>query len=250
MTLPFEVHFLASNGQTPHAASTTTVKVGADATDPIATAPTWKLWPNAALDAGKIPVRLSWSGSDSGSGVERYQLARSTDGGGWVTDPVEPTGTGVDRLLSSGHRYRFRVRAIDHAGNVGAWATGSTFTVTAYSEASTTLRYGGTWSTTSSTSYRGGKAKTTTTAGKSVSHAATSRSFAWLAPKGPTMGKAKVYVNGTAVATVDLWSFTAQPQRLVWTKTWTTSARRTVKIVALATPGSPRTTLDGVITLR
>ena len=194
-------------------------------------------------------MKLAWTGSDGQTGIDRYTLSQSTDGGSWATVASGLRSTSFDRLLSSGHRYRFRVRAIDHVGNVGAWAYGSTFSLSSSSETSSTLRYGGTWAVRSSASYRGGHAKVASTAGKSVSRTFTGTSFAWLASKGPTAGMAQVSVNGTVVATVDLYALTTQPQRLVWTRNYTTSSSREVTIKILGTRGRPSVNMDGVFVI-
>jgi len=64
----------------------------------------------------------------------------------------------------------------------------------------------------------------------------------------PRPGKAAIYVNGTKVATVDLYSATAQAQRVVWVGSWTTATSRTVTIRVAGTAGRPRIDLDALAT--
>jgi hypothetical protein len=250
-TLTFVATFFPNDSSIPFGQSTLKIKVGVDTTRPTATGPSWSLASGTAISSGAIPVKLAWTGADTGSGVEHYQLAQSTDGHAWSLVDASVLSASTYRYLAGGHTYRFRVKAVDHAGNVSAsWAYGSTFSLSTYSEASSTIHYGGTWATSSSSSYRGGKAKVASISGKTASRTFTGRSIAWLALKGPTKGKANVYVNGTLVATVDLYASTTQPQRLVWARNWSSSASRMVTIKVLGTSGRPQVNLDGLIILR
>jgi hypothetical protein len=61
-------------------------------------------------------IRLGWSATDAGSGVASYKLQVSTDGGSYKTVKLsKATSTSVDRTLTNGHRYRFRVLATGSA---------------------------------------------------------------------------------------------------------------------------------------
>jgi hypothetical protein len=48
-------------------------------------------------------------------------------------------------------------------------------------------------------------------------------------------------------ATVDTRSSVTQTRRVVFTKTWSTVASHTIRIVAAGTPGRPTVSLDGII---
>jgi hypothetical protein len=56
-----------------------------------------------------------------------------------------------------------------------------------------------------------------------------------------------VYVDGTRVATVDLRSSTTLYRNAIWTKSWSTSAKHTVKIVVVGTSGRPAITTDALV---
>jgi hypothetical protein len=71
-----------------------------------------------------------------------------------------------------------------------------------------------------------------------------------VAYRGPTRGRAQVFVNGTRVATVDLWAQTDQPQRVVWAKSWSSVARRTIAIRVVTAYGRPRVDIDGMVAIR
>ncbi len=63
-------------------------------------------------------------------------------------------------------------------------------------------------------------------------------------------GQAYVYVDGVKAATVDLKSSTTKYRDAIWTKTWTTSAKHTIKIVVVGTKGRPTITTDGLVYLK
>ena len=218
-----------------------------DTTPPTAIAPTWRLVNGSAISAGRTTVRLAWSGSDTTSGIDRYELAQSTDGGGWTSVSTSLTATSLDRALAHGHAYRFRVRAVDTAGNVGAWMTGPTFRLTHYGESSSKVTYSGSWSTSTSSVYWGGKARASSQAGAKATLTFTGRSVEVVSRKGPARGKAQIYVNGVLKATVDLYASSYQNQRVVWAGSWSSSASRTITVRVLGTAGRPRVDLDAFV---
>jgi hypothetical protein len=145
---------------------------------------------------------------------------------------------------------RYRVRAIDKAGNVGAWSYGLTLAPRLTQQTSAAVRWRGPWYGTSSTSYTGGSAKYSNVAGASVAYTFTGRSIALVTTVARTRGKVKVYVNGIYQATVDLYRSSTQYRVLAWQKTWSTSASRTIKLVVVGTSGRHRVDLDGFVVVR
>jgi len=219
-----------------------------DTTPPTVTAPSRGFVPGTGISSGRIAVRLPWSGSDAGSGIARYELAQQTDGGAWTTVATSLTSPTAARNLLTQHSYRFRVRAVDHAGNTSPWASGPTFRVSRYSENNSRISYSGTWTTTKSSVYWGGAARKSTRAGSKASITFSGRSIAWVARTGPDRGRAEVYVNGKKVKTVDLYSTAYGAQRVVWVGTWSSTASRKVTIRVLGTAGRPRVDLDAFVT--
>jgi hypothetical protein len=263
VSLSFDVVVSVANGSTitfqptfstrPGVAVVTkalSVWVGRDTTAPTTTTPKHRLVVGGAPTSGRVPVKLSWTGSDAMSGIARYHLSQSTDGGSWTTVSTSLTTRTLSRPFAHGHTYRLRVRAVDRAGNVGAWKYGSTFRVTRYHEGSAKLRYGRTWRTSTSTLWWGGKARYSSQAGATAKITFTGRSFAWLGLRSSKRGKAKVYVNGSYVATVDLFATTTQARRLVWARNWASTGTRTVVIKVLGTSGRPRIDVDAFLILR
>jgi hypothetical protein len=219
-----------------------------DTVAPTVTAPRRGFVPGTAIVDGAIQTRIPWSGTDATSGIARYELAQQTDGEAWTTVSSTLTATTINRLLATEHTYAFRVRAIDRAGNVGAWATGATFRISRKSETHSSVTYTGTWTLSKSPVFWGGQAMASNSVGARASITFTGRSIAWVASTGPTRGKAEIYVDGIRVATVDLYAATSAHQKVVWASSWTTATSRTIRVRVLGTSGRPRVDLDAFVT--
>jgi hypothetical protein len=234
-----------SSGSTDHAAT------APDLVPPSAAAPRATLDRGPALVSGRVPVRIAWSGADTGSGVARYELRQQTDDGPWSTVSTTLTSPALVRELAYGHHYRYQVRSIDRAGNASPWATAARFTLSGYHDTSASIAWSGTWPrSTSSPSWWGGRARLSSSAGATARFTFTGRSVAWVGLRASNRGIARVYVNGSFVATVDLRSTTFLPRQAVWVANYATSATRTVTIRVLGTAGRPRVDVDGFLVIR
>lgn len=65
---------------------------------------------------------VQWTGSDSFSGINHFQVQSQTDGGDWADWLTDTTVYLADFTGVEGHSYNFRVRALDNAGNIGEWS--------------------------------------------------------------------------------------------------------------------------------
>jgi hypothetical protein len=196
-----------------------------------------------------IPVSLTWSGSDQGWGIQKYQLQRSIDGGIWrgVSLPSYKT-TSITQQLTRGHRYEFRVRAIDKAGNVGYWDYGPRFRPRLLSDASAS--YGWRWSIEADPTALDGTLHASSIAGAFAKFTFTGRDVAWIAEKGVGKGRAKVYVDGHFRTTIDLASPSDAAGQIVFRAHWTTAGTHVVRIVVEGTVGRPIVTVDGLAVLQ
>jgi hypothetical protein len=117
-------------------------------------------------------------------------------------------------------------------------------------QSSTYVKYGGSWATATSSSLSGGSAKYATSVGASATWTFSGRSIALVTTTAFNRGKVRIYVNGALVATVDLRSSTTKYRCLAWQKTWSTTAKRTIKIVVVGTAGRARVDVDAFATLK
>lgn len=225
---------------------------------PTAVTPTAGLATRVALSGTAVQAVIAWSGKDNtgGSGIGRYEVARSVNGGAWVTVvgpfvAVSPAvaSTSYRPALAVGKTYRFRVRAVDHDGNVSAWATGASFTPKLIQQTSTAVHFSGSWGTSSSSLYSGGSVRHAKTSSASATFTATGRAYALVSTLASTRGKARIYVNGVLKATVDLVAQLPGYRVQVWSIRFSTSASRTIKVVVVGTAGRPLVDVDAFAVL-
>ncbi|MDN3265886.1 N-acetylmuramoyl-L-alanine amidase [Streptomyces sp. CSDS2] len=207
------------------------------------TRPTYPTAPSAALRTGTVntagvPVTVTWKAADD-NGV-RAQAATSP-----TAATLASSATSWSTTAKAGASTQFALKATDLAGNTATASVTRTATLLQESAAKAT----GSWSKRSSTSYLGGYASSSSTAAASLTWTFKGRSVAWIASRASTSGQVKVYLDGTYQATVDLKSATTLFRQAMWTKTWSSAAQHTVKIVVVGTSGRPTVTTDGIAVL-
>jgi len=231
------------------ARTTTTKLVVTDGIGPVVSTPGVRLYRGGTLGSTTSPVRSTWSGTDP-SGIKSYQVQRQTNAGTWSTVLSATTAMLVNQNLSFSATYRYRVRATDKAGNVGAWSTGPTIQPVLAQQTSTALKYTGSWTTASSSSHSGGSAKYATIAGASATYSFTGSAISWISAKGPSRGAASVYVDGVYATGVTLYSSTSRPKSIVFSRWWPTSGAHTIMIVVRGTAGHPRVDVDAFVRIK
>ncbi|MGW2933347.1 peptidoglycan recognition protein family protein [Streptomyces sp. NPDC001156] len=207
------------------------------------TAPTFPTAPGVQLRIGTVsstavPVTVTWKAADNAALSKIMATAPSSAAFG-------PTATTWSTSAKPGTSDLFALKAYDVAGNTGGASVYRTPNI--IQETSTTRT--GSWTHKSSSSYLGGYSYSASSAGASISWTFTGRSVAWIVSRASTSGQAYVYVDGTKVTTVDLKSSTTQYRQAIWTKTWSSSAKHTLKIVVVGTSGRPTVTTDGIATI-
>lgn len=197
-----------------------------------------------------VPVQVTWSGTDRGWGIASYRLERSVNGGAWSKVTL---ASATSKSFSERRAYdlpvRYRVRATDKAGNVGAWDYSSTVRPTRVADTSSLLRYSSGWASVTDPTAYGGVAHESSAGGSSVTYTFSGRSIAWLGEVGPTFGKARVYVDGV-LTWVETGAATESPRRLLFRRTWTTVGTHTITVVVNGTAGRPTLSVDGFAILR
>jgi hypothetical protein len=225
----------------------TMVAAEPDLTPPVVTPPRVGLV-TQELYAGLAFMRVAWSGTDVGSGIDRYEQSESRDGGPWtglywLYPDHDQRGFFTERT------YQIRIRAQDHADNLSDFAVGPTFRVSRYSDHNLRITYSGTWATATSSAYWNGATKWSTQAGARATITFTGKSIAWVATKGPNRGKAEIWVDGVKNATVDLYRDPLREQQVPWAKIWTENGTHTIQVRVLGTVGRPMVDVDGFVTV-
>ncbi|HEV8516429.1 MAG TPA: CAP domain-containing protein [Candidatus Limnocylindrales bacterium] len=88
---------------------------------------------SSSLAGAGTTAKVSWRGADVllsvlTSGFYSFRVQRRVDGGTWTNLYSSTTRTYWSGTLARGHRYDFRVRARDKAGNWGSWTRVRTIT--------------------------------------------------------------------------------------------------------------------------
>lgn len=216
-----------------------------DITAPVAKAPVATLRTSVSLSGTSPRAQITWSATDNAPfAPATYRLARRIDGKAWTTISTTLTSPSATTSLSPGHTYQFRVAAVDHDGNLSAWATGPTLAPKLVQQNGSGVTASSGWSTTSSSSLSGGSAKWSKKTSASLTATVTGRAVALIATTGPGRGVAKIYVDGTLKASVDLLSATTVYRVQVWSTKFSSSATHKIKVVVAGTSGRPRVDVD------
>jgi hypothetical protein len=220
-----------------------------DRTVPTVTTPNASFTTGVAVSGSTLPMTVSWTGTDSGSsGIKSYSIARSTDGGSFA---VVATGVAAgaasatwSTTVTSGHTYRFEVRAYDKAGNASAWLAGPMLAPALLQQTSTNATWSGTWATVNSTSYSGGSAKETDAAGASVTYTLTGRALAIVLTRCATCGQVTVVVDGVAGGTLDTNNTSSAYRWVTYGKRFSTWGSHTVTLQVVGTAVQPTISVD------
>jgi hypothetical protein len=246
----FSVVAINAAGSSP--ASDPSNRITIDTTAPVVSAPVLGFRVGRSLSGTSVPVKVAWTGTDNVSGIAAYTLERSADGGASYTGLSldSPTATSRSTTLAAGiTSHRFRVKAMDAAGNASAPKAGPAMTVSLVDDASAKVVYRGAWTRSTPASASGATLHSTTSAGASAKISFTGRAIAWVAPEGSSRGKAAVYLDGRRVATVDLRDAAAS-KVVVFAKTFASSGQHTLRIVASGTAGRPRVDVDAFVIVK
>lgn len=208
--------------------------------------------PGTRFETTSFTARGLWpAASDRTTAIAGYQASWSVDGGAWSTPVSLGAGTReVRRTFVVGHRYALQVRAKDAAGNWSAWRAASPFTAAVVQDTSASLVRRGTWYRYRNTSMSRGTTLYARARGASITYAFTGRGIGLVAPQGLGRGKAQVWVDGTLIQTINLYRSSFAPRRVMFARSWATSARHTIRVVVLGTYGHPRVDVDAFVVIR
>jgi hypothetical protein len=106
------------------------------------------------------------------------------------------------------------------------------------------LDYDGRWGVARYPTYSADTIRWSNTKGAKVTLAFKGTSVAWIGPKGPTRGKARIYVDGTLVKTVDLYASSFRARNTIFNRSWKSAGSHSIRIEVLGTPGRPTVGVD------
>lgn len=120
----------------------------------------------------------------------------------------------------------------------------STRGVRRYTEKSSLMTYSGRWTVARHGSYQGDAARQAKRKGSSATFRFVGSQVAWNAPKGPTRGKAKVFIDGQYVKTVNLHARHFDARNRIYTKAFAQPGAHALTIKVVGTKGHPVVAID------
>jgi Transglycosylase-like domain len=162
----------------------------------------------------------------------------------WLTGSSRTTG-----WSSYAKRYVAKVMRYYRAGGGKDTAPKPASRWTA-SERSKSIAYTGTWRRAKHGGYGGDTVAYAKSAGASATFTFTGRKVTWNGPTGPTRGKAKVYVDGKYVKTVNTYGRSFDARSALFRTGWKTAGDHTITIVVVGTKGHPMIAIDDFVVVR
>jgi hypothetical protein len=205
------------------------------------------------LSGGSIPLSVRWTGADEpgGSGIDHFDVARSTDGGTtWTLLSDTATGMSMSTAAAVNGTVRFRVRAVDVAGNIGGWSTGPRLAPALVQQSSSAVRWSGSWRRAGASAYSGGSARYATARWAKSTFTFKGRGIALVSTRARTRGRASIYIDGAYAGSVDMGVGSTQYRTVAWRKTWGTSGHHSIRVVVVRTGGRPRVDVDAFVVIR
>ncbi len=248
----FQAHEPGSATVTAAAAGLTgasDMAIVADTFPPVAPDPDLRLRRGGTVEAGSVPVTVSWAAAtDIGTGVAGYELRRRFSGGPW-TDVALPslTSRSVRQRLPPGTAVQYQLRATDRSGNVGVWQSAAGLSIRMAAEDASAAHYAGRWRKRSASAYVGGAVRMARAAGAKATLTFSGKQIAWIAVRGPARGSARVAVDGSRVGLVGLRSSTVRFRKAAFVSAWMPSGSHRISVRVSGTAGHPRVDVDGFV---
>lgn len=216
---------------------------------PVVRAPAVRLSMRSSVPSSGVPVLVSWSLKSTTHGLRRFQVQTKAGSGSFVTRALSsPRATSLRISLPARATSVVRVRAVDLDGRVGPWVQSVPTRPSSISDGSSAIDWSGSWKKVSSSGYLGGYNHSTNANGATATLSFSGRSIAWVGPVGPTRGSARVFLDGSPVATIRLHRSSFQPRRIVWAAN-VGDGGHTLVIRGLGTSGHPTVAVDHLYVL-
>ena len=116
--------------------------------------------------------------------------------------------------------------------------------LTVYDESSHAVHFSGGWGEAEFAGYNGGQVRFAIAAKTTVWFSVHGSSIAWIGPKGPTRGQARVYMDDELIATVDVYAAHYRPRATIFSEKFDRMGSHTIRIEVVGTPGRQTIALD------
>jgi hypothetical protein len=190
----------------------------------------------------KIVALYAWQGT--WAGVAHWWL--TGDGDANPAHWSSFTRTYVSRVLAVMGAPGLPARSVATAAGKAAAKPAATKKAapTVFDESSSAVNYSGGWGEAEFAGYNGGQVRYAVEAKTSLWFSFRGSSIAWIGPKGPTRGQARVFIDDALVATVDVYATRFRPRATVFSKDFGQIGSHTIRIEVVGTPGRQTIALD------
>lgn len=214
---------------------------GSDTTPPTVSLPSVSVLGSRTLSS-TAKVHVSWPSATDVSRIVSYQLQKRKGSGSWTTVSLSsPTARSADVSVVPGTNYAFRLRATDKAHNTSAWVTTATAKLALVQENSSAIHYSGTWKRASLSGTSGGYVEWAQAANAKADYTFAGTAIAFVADSGPARGKFEIWLDGSKVSTLDLYSATGTKKRIFWSSPSLTAGNHTFELRTLGTGNAKST---------
>ena len=223
-----------------------------DRVNPTVTTPVQTLLAGTTLGRQAVAVRTAWTGADAGSGVASYRVRVDQFGTGFQPATYTPA-TSITRAeawkpypSTANASYRYEVTAIDAAGNESASPVSAALHPTVYQQ-TPRVAYTGTWTTSKSSSYSGGSARSSTSVGSTATFSSTlARSIGFVTYRASNRGKVRIYLDNVYKGTFRITSSTTRARYILYVANFSSAGTHKIKLVV----ASGRVDVDAFVVLR
>lgn len=227
-----------------------------DTTAPVIDGTSFSLREGELLEGRTVPAELRWSALETESGVARYDVRMSVDGGPWQVLPTTPASAFMGEVpraleldLQAGRRYTFSIMATDYEGNVGGWRDTVTTRARILQEKHASIALDAGWRRVERKWASGGRTARTRQAALSARISGGWLALAWVSARSPGGGQAEVSLDAQEPRTVDLGASALEPRRLVFSQSFADATTREVVIRTMAGPDPGVVQLDAMVVL-
>jgi hypothetical protein len=203
---------------------------------PTAHGPSLSFIPITRMGMTDMPVRISWpAATDPSSAIAGYELQSSHSGGAWSPSiALGPTQKDVTYTLGFASSYRFRVRAVDAAGNWSPWTDGAVAPwLTPVDDRSASIARGGSWSGTTRAGAYASTLLGSTQKGASLSFTFTGHAIALVGPRSLAHGRAQIYVDGVYIKTIDMRTKSSTSRVVAFTRAFPDGGKHRIRVVVV-----------------
>jgi len=212
--------------------------------------------PTSSLALGTISstaarVKTAWGAIDP-DGIKSYTVQRQVNGGAWSTVALaSPTQTSVTTSLTFNALYRYRVRATDRLGHTGSYTYGRAFKIRLIQQTTTAVKSDWHWTTQSTSSASGGSLKYQPYSGSDFTYTYSAAGVAWVSVTGPTRSNSlEIRVDGVSIkSNYSLRATSTTYRKVVFAKTSTSNAKRSLYVINLGQIGHSRLDIDAFVLL-